>query len=392
MKIGVLAGALGFMAGVAAAFDIAHAAQADPELRHLFLIFGDILDISEKQYVDTVDGPAAVRAAIAGMVASLDPHSSYIPAEAFNRMVDPPYSIGLEVTLDDGFMRVIAPIEGAPAEKAGVRAGDYITEIGGQNVVGLSLEQSTRLLRGSRGSRLTLKIVRPGEDPRQIDVIRDIVLSRPLTIRREGAFGYAKIKAFDEQIGSDLGKALSVMNSGPTPIKGLVLDLRNCPGGLLDQTIAIASDFLDGGEVALVRGRAGTQQNNVARYNASAMSDKVRGLPVVVLINRGTAAGAEIVAAALQDRHRAKIVGQRSYGAGTIQTLIPLNSGRDGALKLTTGIVYRPSGARLEKLAVTPDIAVAQSPAPVSDSSEDAQLQRAFDMLRAESAPAVKAP
>ena len=373
MRKTLLIGACAFALGVGTTtyvFQSARAAQPRPETYKMLELFGDVLKRIDDQYVTPVDDKKLVQAGIDGMLTSLDPHSNYLDAEAFNNMMDQTRGeyggLGIEITSEDGVVKIISPMDDTPASKAGLQAGDYITAIDGQSVVGLVLNDAVKQMRGKVGETITLSIARENHDPFDVKLTREVINVKSVKSHREGDYGYIRISSFDEKTGAETEAAIKDLQA-KSKIKGLVLDLRNNPGGLLDQAIAVSDVFLNGGEVVSQRGRDPLDPKQVTRYNAKPGGDMLHGLPVVVLINSGSASAAEIVAGALQDRHRAELVGTTSFGKGSVQTLIPLNNGLDGALKLTTARYYTPSGRSIQRTGITPDLEVAKT-------REEAQL------------------
>lgn len=359
LLIGISAAALG-----AGAF--AYASQAGfaprPETFEMLGLFGDVVQIVETQYVVKVDPKKLIEAGLEGMLSSLDPHSNYLNANDFKELREATHGsyggLGLEVTSEEGAVKVITPMDDTPAAKAGVQAGDYITAIDGVSILGQNLNDAVKQMKGAPGSPVTLTIARTGKDPFEVKLIREVINVKSVKTKIEGDYGVLRISSFNENTGRETTEAIEKLKHDIPHMKGLVLDLRNNPGGLLDASVAVASDFLDGGEVVTQRGRTPA---DMERYNARAGGDMLRGLPVVVLVNPGTASAAEIVSGALQDRHRAEIVGVTSFGKGSVQTVIPLHGGQDGALKLTTARYYTPSGRSIQRTGIQPDLEVAQS-------------------------------
>jgi len=337
-------------------------------------LFADVLARVEQDYVTEINDEEAMEAAIQGMLASLDPHSSYMNATEYREMQTQTRGeyggLGIEVTSEDGVVRVVSPIDGTPAARAGIQAGDYLTAINGESIVGLTLNEAVRRMRGESGSDITVTVAREGTDPFDVTLTREIINVRAVVARVEGDIGIIRISTFNERTGSMLQDAIrTVRRDTGGRLRGVVVDLRNNPGGLLDQAIEVSDAFLDGGEVVSTRGR---QPEDVQRYNAR-RGDDLAGVPVVVLINGASASAAEIVAGALQDRNRALIVGVDSFGKGSVQTVIPLQGGRDGALRLTTARYYTPAGRSIQGAGITPDMEVAAR----RISAEDiARLQR----------------
>jgi carboxyl-terminal processing protease len=344
---------------------LGQSARATPEPRaetyHMLELFGNVLDTVERQYVTPVDDKKLIQAALNGMLTSLDPHSDYLPPQAFNEMQDDTRGeyggLGLEITSEEGVVKVISPIDGTPAAKAGIKPGDYITAVNGQTVLGLSVNDAVKQMRGKVGETVTLTIAREKTDPFDVKLTREIIQPKSVTYHAEGDYGYLRLSGFNEKATSETRAAIDDLRAKNPHLKGLVLDLRNNPGGLLDQAVGVSDLFLNGGEVVSQRGR---DPHDIERYNARPGA-KIGNLPVVVLINSGTASAAEIVAGALQDRRRAEIVGLTSFGKGSVQTVIPLRGGLDGAVKLTTARYYTPSGRSIQKTGIEPDLEVAET-------------------------------
>ena len=324
-------------------------------------LFADVLARVEHDYVTEIDERTAMEAAIQGMLSSLDPHSSYMNAAEYRDMQTQTRGeyggLGLEVSLDDGVVRVVSPIDDTPAARAGIQAGDYLTALDGESIVGLTLSDAVSRMRGQAGTDITLTVAREGTDPFDVALTREIINVRSVTARVDGGdIGIIRISTFNERTGPLLQEALrTVRRDTGGHLRGVVLDLRNNPGGLLDQAIQVSDDFLDGGEVVSTRGR---QPDDVQRYNAR-RGDDLAGVPIAVLINGASASASEIVAGALQDRNRALIVGTDSFGKGSVQTVIPLQGGRDGALRLTTARYYTPAGRSIQGAGIAPDMEVA---------------------------------
>jgi carboxyl-terminal processing protease len=308
-----------------------------------------------------VEDSQLITSAIQGMVSGLDPHSSYMDAKAFADMQIQTKGqfggLGLEVTMEDGLVKVISPIDDTPAARAGLKSGDFIAAIDSTPIQGMALNDAIDKMRGAEGTKVTLTILRTGEKkPFDVTLTRAIVQVDSVKFHREGDIGYVRLSAFNEQSDSGLEHAVHELKKQIGPgLKGYVLDLRNDPGGLLDQAIAVSDDFLNGGEVVSTRGR---HPEDTQRYDAKP-GDITDGKPVVVLINAGTASASEIVAGALQDHKRATVVGMTSFGKGSVQTIIPLGEG-GGALRLTTARYYTPSGHSIQATGIVPDVAVAE--------------------------------
>jgi len=324
-------------------------------------LFTDVLARVESDYVTPIDEPKVMEAAINGMLASLDPHSTYMNAEEFRDMqvqTRGEYGgLGIEVTMEDGIVRVVSPIDDTPASRAGIQAGDFLTAIDGQSLIGLSLNEAVTRMRGQVGTSILVTVAREGTDPFDVPLTRQVISVRSVTARMDGNdIGIIRISTFNERTGELLAAAVrDVRRQAGGRLRGVIIDLRNNPGGLLDQAIEVSDDFLDGGEVVSTRGR---RANDVQRYNAR-RGDLLEGIPIAVLINGGSASASEIVAGALQDRNRALIIGTASFGKGSVQTVIPLQGGRDGALRLTTARYYTPAGRTIQGAGIEPDMEVA---------------------------------
>lgn len=337
-------------------------AAASDTYRNLNL-FGDVFEKIRSDYVEKPDEQKLVEAAINGMLGSLDPHSSYMDAKSFRDMQVQTRGefggLGIEVTQEDGLIKVVTPIDDTPASRAGILSGDIISAIDGENVQGLSLNQAVDKMRGAPDTSVTLKILRgSNKDPQDIKVTRAVIQIKSVRERQEGDdIGYIRITQFNEQTFEGVRAAIQkFQNDIPAAkFKGYILDLRNNPGGLLDQSIAVVNCFLDRGEIVSTRGR---NADETMRYNARP-GDLSKGKPVVVLINGGSASASEIVAGALQDHKRATILGTRSFGKGSVQTIIPLGQ-NNGAVRLTTARYYTPSGRSIQAKGIDPDVTVLQ--------------------------------
>jgi len=325
-------------------------------------LFGDVLATVEQQYVVPVDDKKLIQAAIDGMLTSLDPHSGYLDPDGFDDMRDQTRGeyggLGLVVTAEEGAVKVVSPMDGTPAARAGILAGDFITAIDGQSIVGGALNDAVKQMRGAVGTSLTLTVAREKQTPFSVKLQREVIEVKSVTSRVEGENGYIRISGFDEKTGQETVAAIKELKAKLPNMKGLVLDLRNNPGGLVDSAVEVASAFLDGGEVVSQRGR---EARDIQRYNAKAGGDLLRGVPMVVIINNGSASASEIVAGALKDRQRATVIGLTSFGKGSVQTVIPLRGGVDGALKLTTARYFTPSGSSIQKTGIQPELEVARS-------------------------------
>lgn len=328
-------------------------------LRQLEL-FGDVFDRVREDYVDEVSDEKLIEAAIQGMLSSLDPHSSYMNPEAYNDMRTTTRGkfggLGIEVTMEGGYVKVVSPIDGTPAERAGIQAGDLITHLDGEPVLGLTLSDAVDKMRGAIGTSITLTVLREGEEPFDVSITRDEIKIQSVRSEAKENVGYIRITSFSEPTEAELNKAVQEMKKQiGENLAGYVVDLRNNPGGLLDQAVAVSDAFLERGEIVSTRGR---HEETAQRFNAEP-GDIAGGQPIVVLINGGSASASEIVAGALQDHRRAILVGTKSFGKGSVQTIIPL--GRDGAMRLTTQRYYTPSGRSIQAKGIEPDIEVPQA-------------------------------
>ena len=337
-------------------------AAAVGNYRHLSL-FGDMFERVRADYVEAPDDSKLIESAINGMLAGLDPHSSYMDPKSFKDMQVQTRGefggLGIEVTMEDGLIKVVAPIDETPAAKAGILANDIITKLDDEQVQGLTLNQAVEKMRGPVNTKIKLTIIRKGQDkPIEVSITRDIIRVRSVRSSVEGDdVGYIRLTQFNEQTTEGLKKAISDITAkvSDDKLKGYILDLRNDPGGLLDQAISVADAFLQKGEIVSTRGR---NAEETQRYNARP-GDLTNGKALIVLINGGSASASEIVAGALQDHKRATVVGTRSFGKGSVQTIIPLGSG-NGALRLTTARYFTPSGRSIQAKGISPDIEVLQ--------------------------------
>ncbi len=359
---------LGVMFGILLAFPLAGLTANSETYRQLDL-FGDVFERIHSDYVTEVEDSELIEAAINGMLASLDPHSSYLNPDNYRDVQVQTRGefggLGIEVTMQDGLVKVVTPIDDTPAARAGIKAGDLISHLDGEPIMGLTLQEAVEKMRGPVNTDLTLTVIREGvEKPFDVVITRDIIRVQSVRYHREDNVAYIRITQFNEQTISGLEKALRKLKKEIGPeLEGIVLDLRNNPGGLLDQAIAVSDAFLNQGEIVSTRGR---NNRDTQRFQAE-MGDLADGQPIIVLINGGSASASEIVAGALQDHKRAIILGTRSFGKGSVQTIIPLSGGSEGALKLTTAKYYTPSGRSIQAKGIEPDIIVKQS----DDNSED---------------------
>jgi carboxyl-terminal processing protease len=368
-KVGTTAAVVGaFAAGIVAAplvgAPIVSAfAQADggrAETYRLLSLFGDVFGRVRAEYVEPVRDRELVENALNGMLSGLDPHSSYLSPRNFEDMRVQTRGefggLGIEVTQENGFIRVISPIDETPAARAGIKPGDLIVQLNGNSTQGLTLQEAVEQMRGERGTAIRLTIRREGEArPVEVSLTRDVIRPQIVRFRMEGAdIGYIRVTSFNEQTEVNLRRAVSTLRQGAGQnLRGIVLDLRNNPGGLLDQAVQVTDDLLEQGEIVSTRAR---RAEEAQRWNARA-GDITGGLPIVVLINGGSASASEIVAGALQDHRRAVVLGTRSFGKGSVQTVIPLGS-NNGAIRLTTARYYTPSGRSIQSTGIEPDIEV----------------------------------
>ena len=352
-------------------------AAASDTYRQLNL-FGDVFERERADYVEKPEDSKLVEAAINGMLSSLDPHSTYMDAKDFRDMQVTTRGqfggLGIEVTMEDGLVKVVAPIDDTPAAKAGVQAGDLIAKLDGEEVKGMTLSQAVEKMRGAVATPIKLTVIRKGSDkPIELTLVRDIINIKSVRSRVEANdIGYVRITSFSESTGEGLKKAMEDLTAqiGKDKLKGFIIDLRNNPGGLLDQAIEVSDTFLDRGEIVSTRGR---NADETERRNARP-GDLAEGKPVIVLVNGGSASASEIVAGALQDHKRATILGSLSFGKGSVQTVIPVNG--NAAIKLTTARYYTPSGRSIQAKGISPDIELVQDvPKDVKDKAEAAGVE-----------------
>ncbi len=362
-----LAGIFGAAAGMVFSTQFAGpivAQEADQEgnVYEQLDLFGDIFERIRSSYVEPVDEKDLIEAAIDGMLASLDPHSSYLPPDDFDDMRVQTRGefggLGIEVTQENGFVKVVSPIEGTPAERAGIQPGDFITHVNGESVLGLNLNDAVDLMRGPVGSDITITVTREDTpEPFNVTITRETIKISAVRSRLVGDVVILRITTFNEQTFPNLEEQLAervAEAGGLNAVAGFVLDLRNNPGGLLNQAIEVVDAFLESGEIVSTRGR---DPNDSERYNATP-GDLAEGKPMVVVINGGSASASEIVAGALKDHRRAVIVGTKSFGKGSVQTIMPVQN--DGAMRMTTARYFTPSGRSIQALGVSPDIIVEQ--------------------------------
>ena len=374
------ASTFGIVLGIFITFQIANPISADESgsnesTYEQLSLFGNIFEQIREKYVEEVDDVELIRAAINGMLTSLDPHSSYLPPSDFDQMKVQTRGefggLGIEVTLEEGYVKVVSPIDDTPAFRAGIEAGDLITSVDGESLLGMSLDEAVKLMRGPVGSEIVLTIYRESiEEPYDVTIIRDTI--KPVVVRHrlEGDSAYIRLTTFNDQTYKGLEKGIkSMINEagGINNINGFVLDLRNNPGGLLSQAIKVSDAFLDKGEIVSTRSK---HKGDGDRFNAI-RGDLTRGKPIVVIINGGSASASEIVAGALQDHKRAIVLGTKSFGKGSVQTIMPLQE--NGAIRLTTSRYYTPSGRSIQAVGVVPDVVVEQK--RISNDDEKSELR-----------------
>jgi carboxyl-terminal processing protease len=367
LMAGVLIGALG-------ALSVTHtqlftgggsAVAASPDAYRQLDFFGAVFESVRANYVESPEEADLIESAIAGMLTSLDPHSSYLDAEEFQDMQVQTSGkfggLGIEVTMEDGVIKVVSPIDGTPAARAGMLAGDLIIALDGETIQGLNLNEAVDMMRGAINTPITVTVKRQGvAKPFDVTIVRDVITILSVRSRQEDKIGYIRISTFNEQTYDSLKSAIEKIEAdvGADNVQGYVLDLRNNPGGLLDQAIAVSDAFLHRGEIVSTRGRHAQE----TRRHSARDGDLAAGKPVIVLVNGGSASASEIVAGALQDHRRATILGTRSFGKGSVQTILPL--GANGALRLTTARYYTPSGRSIQAKGIDPDIEVIQELPP----------------------------
>jgi len=351
-------------------------AKEDEVYKNLKL-FTDVLSLVKKNYVEEVNDKDMIYGAIKGMVSSLDPHSSFLPPDVFKEMkVETKGSfggLGIEITIRNGILTVVSPIEDTPAFRAGIKAGDKIIKIDGKSTKNMSLMEAVKLMRGPKDTKVTLTIAREGvSKPLEFTIIRDIIKIKSVKSRIiEKGYGYIRLTQFQERTSEDLEKALKELESQPGGIKGIILDLRNNPGGLLDQAVKVADEFIEDGLIVYTKGRKASQNMKFRAHKKGTHSN----YPMVVLVNGGSASASEIVAGALQDHKRAVILGTQTFGKGSVQTIIPLGDG--SGVRLTTAKYYTPSGREIQQKGITPDIIVeAEHPVEIERGGRKIQIIR----------------
>jgi carboxyl-terminal processing protease len=342
-------------------FDGSRAQAAAADTYRQLSLFGDVFERVRADYVEKPDDSKLIESAINGMLAGLDPHSSYMDSKSFRDMQVQTRGefggLGIEVTMEDGLIKVVAPIDETPAAKAGIMANDIITHLDDEPVQGLTLNQAVEKMRGPVNTKIKLKVMRKGQDkPVEVAITRDVIRVRSVRSRLEDDVGFIRVTQFNEQTTEGLKKAITDLTAqAGDKLKGFIIDLRNNPGGLLDQAISVSDAFLEKGEIVSTRGR---NAEETQRFNSRA-GDLTKNKPIIILINGGSASASEIVAGALQDHRRATVIGTRSFGKGSVQTIIPLGSG-NGALRLTTARYFTPSGRSIQAKGISPDIEVLQ--------------------------------
>ncbi|MBX9576279.1 MAG: S41 family peptidase [Caulobacteraceae bacterium] len=430
MRKSLIAGCAALAIGAVAVTAVAQTPRN--ETFRMLELFGDVLAVVEQAYVVPVDNKKLIEAALGGMMTALDPHSSYLAPAGFDDLrerTEGQYSgVGLTISSEAGLVKVISPMDGGPAARAGVQAGDVISNIDGVSAAGLSVSDVSEKLRGAPGTSVNVTFLRDGSDPLEVTLTREIIKIESVTGRMEGGFAVIRISTFDENTVRDLNRVIGELKTANPGIEGYVVDLRNNGGGLLSAAVGVSDAFLERGEIVSQRGR---RPDQIDRWSARP-GDLTDGKPIVVLVNYGSASASEIVAGALKDHERATIVGLTSFGKGSVQTVIPLRGGQDGALSITTARYYTPSGRSIQKIGIEPDLEVSRSAAEariVSRSSfvyseaayansldasigeerrgphipqeapgeewpedKDYQLERAFDVLRAGGNLAALAP
>ena len=353
-------------------------AEEDKDVYKYLNLFGEAFEKIKNNYVEPVNSKDLIESAIEGMLSSLDPHSSYLNDKELKELRVQTKGefggLGIEVTLENGFVKVIAPIDDTPAFKAGIKSGDLITHLDDEPVLGMTLSEAVAIMRGKVGSKIKLTVRRNENERVDINIVRAIIQLKSVKSRIENNIGYIRVSSFNQKVDKQIIDSINSFNKKNSLI-GYVLDLRNNPGGLLDQAVNVTDIFLERGEIVSTKGRNGKRGS---RYNA-VKSDLTNGLPLVVLINQGSASASEIVAGALQDHKRAIIMGTKSFGKGSVQTIIP--SGEDVAIKLTTAKYYTPSGRSIQQTGIDPDILVEQAELKKLDTQrrKESDLRGAID-------------
>ncbi len=386
----VLAGCLIFVFGNRTVTRAKSNAPENPEAYQYLKLFSDVMSIVQDNYVEKTDQKKLMYGAINGMLRELDPHSSFMKPDDYKELQIETKGkfggLGIEITIRDNILTVVSPLEGTPADKVGIQANDQIVKIDEATTQDMSLMDAVQKMRGPKGSKVKLTILRKGEHkPIEVELVRDIISIQSVKSRvLESGYGYVRISSFQSDTANELRKALTQLEADGAGLKGLVIDLRNDPGGLLDQAVEVSDEFLDGGLIVYTGGRL---ENQKMRFEAHKKT-KPRTYPIVALVNSGSASASEIVAGALQDHKRAIIMGEQTFGKGSVQTVIPLNDG--SALRLTTSLYYTPSGTSIQAKGITPDIVVkketpkTEEAAPGDDFTRvrEKDLPRHFDSVK----------
>ena len=327
-------------------------------------IFNEVYNRVKNQYVEELTDKELVEKALNGMLQALDPHSSYMNEEVFKEMQEDTSGtfggLGIEITTDKGFIKIISPIDDTPAFEAGIQAGDYITHLNGESVVDMNLKEAIDIMRGEVGTSITITIIRGSEEPFDVELIRDTIKMASVKHRVLNDVGVLRVSTFNEQTTSGLKESIQELEESENPPIGYVLDLRNNPGGLLTESVSVSDVFLEEGEIVSIRGR---EKKDVQVYSAK-KGDLINQKPLVVLINEGSASASEIVAGALQDHDRAVIMGMKSFGKGSVQTIVPIDS---GAIRLTIAKYYTPSGDSIQAVGIEPDVVVPRAELNIID-------------------------
>lgn len=350
--------------------------QENSDIYQYLKLFSDVLNIVQDNYVEKADSKKLIYGAVTGMLRELDPHSSFLKPEDYKELQIETKGkfggLGIEISIRDGVLTVVSPLEDTPADKAGIQANDQIVKIDDQPTQDMSLMDAVQKMRGPKGTKVKLTIIRKGErKPLEFELVRDIIAIQSIRYRTlDTGYGYVRISSFQSGTSADLRKALDALEQENHPLNGLILDLRNDPGGLLDQAVEVSDEFLDKGLIVYTGGRLESQK---MRFEAHKNS-KPRDYPIVVLVNSGSASASEIVAGALQDHKRAIVLGEPTFGKGSVQTVIPLNDG--SALRLTTSLYYTPSGRSIQAKGIEPDILVKRELPPKEDEDNSEEIRR----------------
>jgi len=346
------------------AFPVSSSFADTKETYRQLSIFNEVYNRVKNQYVEELTDKELVEKALNGMLQALDPHSSYMNEEVFKEMQEDTSGtfggLGIEITTDKGFIKIISPIDDTPADKAGIQAGDYITHLNGDSVVDMNLKEAIDIMRGEVGTSITLTIIRGAEEPFDVELVRDTIKTASVKHRVLNDVGVLRVSTFNEQTTSGLKDSIQELEESENPPIGYVLDLRNNPGGLLTESVSVSDLFLEQGEIVSIRGR---EKKDVQVYSAK-KGDLINQKPLVVLINEGSASASEIVAGALQDHDRAVIMGMKSFGKGSVQTIVPIDS---GAIRLTIAKYYTPSGDSIQAVGIEPDVVVPRAELNIID-------------------------